>query len=62
MRPFLFDVEAGQAATVAADFAMPDMDMLPNRYQLARMDRESLADEGRSAGLRFRAFELAAWR
>lgn len=38
MRPFLFDVEAGQAATVAADFAMPDMEMLPNRYQLTRMD------------------------
>lgn len=37
MRPFLLDVEATGAAAVDADFVMPGMQMLPNRYRLARI-------------------------
>ena len=36
MRPFVMEVDAPRAVAVAADFTMPGMDMLPNRYDLAR--------------------------
>lgn len=36
MRPFAMEVEAPRAVAVEADFSMPGMDMLPNRYRLAR--------------------------
>ncbi|MBL8539378.1 MAG: hypothetical protein JNK68_03305 [Betaproteobacteria bacterium] len=36
MRPFVLEVNAARAIAVDADFSMPDMEMLPNRYQLTR--------------------------
>jgi hypothetical protein len=36
MRPFVIEVDAPRAVAVVADFTMPGMDMVPNRYDLAR--------------------------
>lgn len=36
MQPFATAVEAPRAVAVGAEFSMPGMDMLPNRYWLAR--------------------------
>jgi hypothetical protein len=36
MRSFAMEVDAPRAVAVGADFTMPGMDMVPNRYDLAR--------------------------
>jgi hypothetical protein len=36
LRPFAMEVDATRAVAVMADFTMSGMDMLPNRYALAR--------------------------
>jgi hypothetical protein len=36
MRPFAMEVDAPRAVAVGADFTMPGMDMVPNRYELGR--------------------------
>jgi hypothetical protein len=36
MRPFVMEVDAPRAVAVGADFTMPGMDMVPNRYELGR--------------------------
>lgn len=36
MKPFVIEVGAPKAVSVEADFAMPGMEMVPNRYHLGR--------------------------
>ena len=36
MRPFVIEVDAPHAVAVGAELTMPGMDMVPNRYDLAR--------------------------